>query len=471
MPKAQLGELYAHGLGVIDDARVEFGPGFNVITGETGAGKTLLLGALNLCLGNDAGATRLAARDELRASAVFVDRDGHEVVLTREAGATGRLRSAVNASPSSAEALRVLGEALVVVHGQHDSLALRTRSDVLAILDASAGISTHDLDHVRRRLRQARSARDELGGDLTARQRELELLEYQIDELEGASISSANELRDALEELTRLTDLRDGQAALASVLDELDVAGDDGLLGQLAQAIDRLPKTPAYDPAREVLLGALAQAREGVHARVTGGEGVIARERGRPIGRREVNRARVAGGHVAVRVARGHRDTGGGARGDGIGDAMMVVVVARRGGLHVAATRLAVRDGKDPLVALTGRLDTVDEAVRRATRPGETWGDAVEALAASYREIGHAGAWTQHYQGGPIAFEQREFELAPGQSDSPYWDVPCEVGHAVAWNPSLSGGAKIEETYLLGEFELEPVTRLEHEYPRVKVVE
>lgn len=264
MPKAQLVELYAHGLGVIDDARVEFGPGFNVITGETGAGKTLLLGALNLCLGNDAGATRLAARDELRTSAVFVDRDGREVVLTREVGATGRLRSAVNASASSAEALRVLGEGLVVVHGQHDSLALRTRSDVLAILDASAGISTHDLDHVRRRLRQARSARDELGGDLTGRQREHDLLEYQIDELEGASISSANELRDALAELTRLTDLRDGQAALASVLDELDVAGDDGLLGLLAKAVDRLPKTSAYEPAREVLLGALAQAREGV---------------------------------------------------------------------------------------------------------------------------------------------------------------------------------------------------------------
>ena len=51
MPDAELVELYASGLGIIDDAVLEFGPGLNVITGETGAGKTLLLGALNLCLG------------------------------------------------------------------------------------------------------------------------------------------------------------------------------------------------------------------------------------------------------------------------------------------------------------------------------------------------------------------------------------------------------------------------------------
>ncbi|MEO9180229.1 MAG: AAA family ATPase, partial [Acidimicrobiales bacterium] len=53
MPKTQLLELYAHGIGIVQDARLEFGPGFNVITGETGAGKTLLLGALELCLGGE----------------------------------------------------------------------------------------------------------------------------------------------------------------------------------------------------------------------------------------------------------------------------------------------------------------------------------------------------------------------------------------------------------------------------------
>jgi Xaa-Pro dipeptidase len=77
-------------------------------------------------------------------------------------------------------------------------------------------------------------------------------------------------------------------------------------------------------------------------------------------------------------------------------------------------------------------------------------GDAIEALAKGYANIGHSGAWREHFQGGPIAFEQREFELAPTRRDSPYWELDCVAHSAVAWNPSLRGGAKIEATYLVG---------------------
>ena len=125
MPKAQLLELYAHGLGVIDDARLEFGPGFNVITGETGAGKTLLLGALTLCLGGDAGSSRYAISADTRAVALF-EVAGSELAFSRETTASGRLRSSINGAPSSVEALRHLSNELIVIHGQHDSLALRT---------------------------------------------------------------------------------------------------------------------------------------------------------------------------------------------------------------------------------------------------------------------------------------------------------------------------------------------------------
>jgi len=69
MPKAQLVELYARSLGVIEEARIDFGPCFNVITGETGAGKTLLLGALELCLGGEAASSR-AKRAAARVSGV-----------------------------------------------------------------------------------------------------------------------------------------------------------------------------------------------------------------------------------------------------------------------------------------------------------------------------------------------------------------------------------------------------------------
>jgi antitoxin VapB len=132
-------------------------------------------------------------------------------------------------------------------------------------------------------------------------------------------------------------------------------------------------------------------------------------------------------------------------------DAMMAVVVAKRTGLHVAATRIAVRDVNDDIVTLVKSVALVHDTVVEASMPGGTWGESVEALAASYESVGHPEAWREHYQGGPIGFEQREFELAPGQYDSPFWALERRSPYAVAWNPSLRGGAKLEETYLVGD--------------------
>lgn len=268
MPKAQLLELSALGLGVIDDARVEFTSGFNVITGETGAGKTLLLGALELCLGAEGTASRQALTPTTRVAAIFRRRDGSEVALTRESGAQGRLRSTVDAVASSAEALRTLAEELVVVNGQHESLALRQRGEAQRLLDRSGAVSTDELVATRRRLREARSARDELGGDAERRTRELEYLEFRIAEIEAAKITGPTELSATLDELTRVTELRDGQAALSAALDSLDGEGD-AALARLARAIADLPAGQAYDAARAELRAALDQAREAVRDLVT----------------------------------------------------------------------------------------------------------------------------------------------------------------------------------------------------------
>jgi hypothetical protein len=137
---------------------------------------------------------------------------------------------------------------------------------------------------------------------------------------------------------------------------------------------------------------------------------------------------------------------------------LMVVAVARRGGLHVAATRLAVVDRDDEVVALTESLRGVDDAVRGASRVGGTWAEALLALDEGYRSIGSPGAWREHWQGGPIGYEQREFEIAPGQDASPFAESTIRHGTAIAWNPSLRGGAKIEDTYLVGAGGQELVT-------------
>jgi Xaa-Pro dipeptidase len=139
----------------------------------------------------------------------------------------------------------------------------------------------------------------------------------------------------------------------------------------------------------------------------------------------------------------------------------MAVVVARRGGLHVAATRFA--SAGPPDAAYLGRrrrVLAIEDAVLSASRPGSTYGDALTALDAAYAGNGAPGEWAAHYQGGPIGFAQREFELAPDQTAARWYSEPVAAGHAIAWNPSLPGGAKAEDTYLVTEAgELAAVTR------------
>jgi DNA repair protein RecN (Recombination protein N) len=265
MPKSLLVELYAHGLGVIHEARLEFGSGFNVLTGETGAGKTLLLGALELCLGGDASLSRDATAPDMRAAAVFSLDGDREVVLVREVTASGRLRSAVDGVPSSAEALRAFAQDLIVIHGQHDSLTLRSRAEIVKIVDESGGVSTEELLATRQSLHESRRQREQLGGDHSARERELDFVEFQIGEFEAAGIVSERELDETLAELTRLTELREGQVALAAVLDQLDGDVDASVLTQFAQAIHAVPNGEAYDGARALLRNALELSREGVH--------------------------------------------------------------------------------------------------------------------------------------------------------------------------------------------------------------
>lgn len=144
----------------------------------------------------------------------------------------------------------------------------------------------------------------------------------------------------------------------------------------------------------------------------------------------------------------------------------MGVVVARRGGLHVATTRYATYGPADPgLMASLDAARAIHLDVLRACRPGARYGDALTALAAGYARTGHDGAWREHYQGGPIGFAQREFEIAPTQTASPWWTTAVADGGAVAWNPSTEGGGKDEDTFLVTAAGPELVTYAEDAGP------
>lgn len=138
---------------------------------------------------------------------------------------------------------------------------------------------------------------------------------------------------------------------------------------------------------------------------------------------------------------------------------VMAVVVARRAGLHAAATRFACAGTMQPeLRALRARVCRIERDTLAASRPANSYGQALRALDDGYTREGAAGGWTGHYQGGPIGYAQREFEIAPCQDDSRWYHTRIEAGHAVAWNPSLPGGAKAEDTYLVQEDGMERVT-------------
>lgn len=145
--------------------------------------------------------------------------------------------------------------------------------------------------------------------------------------------------------------------------------------------------------------------------------------------------------------------------GDPVSRLLMAVVVATRDGLHVAATRFASAGPLDAglKVGLQSVLN-IQDRVLSSCRPGTTYGSALAELDRAYEQEGFPQGWKSHYQGGPIGYEQREFEIAPCQKSSRWYHQVIETFHAVAWNPSLPGGAKAEDTYVVGEHGVERVT-------------
>jgi antitoxin VapB len=141
-----------------------------------------------------------------------------------------------------------------------------------------------------------------------------------------------------------------------------------------------------------------------------------------------------------------------------VNELLMAVVVVRWSGLHVAATRMATTSADQRLSDDYALVSSVARETLLASTPGATWGDAYGALSRAYRDVGHGQAWRDHFQGGPIGYAQREFELSPEATHSAFWSRPIEQNVAVAWNPSLHGGAKVEDTFLVGESGSECVT-------------
>jgi DNA repair protein RecN (Recombination protein N) len=223
-------ELAVTDLGVVADLSLVFGTGMTALTGETGAGKTLVVTAIELLVGGraDAGVVRPGA-DEARIEGRFVDAEGEEVVLARVIPADGRSRAYVNGRLAPVSALAEHGAALVDLHGQHAHQSLLAAPTQRAMLDAFGAVDTAPLRAARARLTEIDAALAALGGDERARAREIDLLRFQVNELDGADLTDPDEDARLAEEEATLADAvahRDAAAAAHDALVEEGGAAD-----------------------------------------------------------------------------------------------------------------------------------------------------------------------------------------------------------------------------------------------------
>ncbi len=263
----RLVELRVRDLGVIDDATVEFGPGMTALTGETGAGKTLLVGALSLLLGGrgDPTAVRTGA-DEAYVEGRFVDDEGtDEVVLARSVARNGRSKAWVDGRAAPVGALGEAASGLLELHGQHQHRTLVVPEAQRRALDAFGGVDTGPLDAARARLAALLREAEGLGGDAAARGREAELLAFQVAEIDGAAVAGADEDGGLEAEEDRLAEASAHRSAAAEALAALvgsdDGPGDAGAVDRLAAASGALSgRTPleALDRRVRAAMGELA---------------------------------------------------------------------------------------------------------------------------------------------------------------------------------------------------------------------
>ena len=274
---------------IVRELDLNLSQGFSVLTGETGAGKSILIDALQMALGEraDSGAVREgAARCEVsvefdcpsQAHAILED-SGFEVsdtlLLRRSVDTQGKSRAWVNGSQATATQLRALGQMLLDIHGQHAWQSLTRPDAVRGLLDAYAGLNTEGLKsawHAWRQAQQtvktARNAQDSLS-------REQERLAWQIGELDKLA-PALNEWDDLNAQHTRLSHAQAlidaGQTAIGSLDgDESSRLGSaTGALGLLSQAIaqlqDQAHVEPEFQSIAEILQSSLAQAEDAAHS-------------------------------------------------------------------------------------------------------------------------------------------------------------------------------------------------------------
>jgi DNA repair protein RecN (Recombination protein N) len=277
-----LTDISVENVALIEEATLELSPGLNAITGETGAGKTLLATALQMLLGGRArsetvraGAGRATVEgtfvlpDETRSSileealgdiAEEVE-DEDALVLRRTLTEEGRSRCYVGGVTVPVRALATLGERMVSYHGQREQTRLTEPAEQLAILDdfldEEAVAARQERETLWHAVERDRRELEEITASSEARLREVDFLRYQVSELEAAGYS-AQELSDLTRERDRLRNVTDLLQSTAAAAGAISPEEGGGAIDSVADAVSQLEKASHYDEALARLAGRLS---------------------------------------------------------------------------------------------------------------------------------------------------------------------------------------------------------------------
>jgi DNA repair protein RecN (Recombination protein N) len=269
--------LSIRNLSLVDEAAMEFGDGLNIITGETGAGKSILIGALSFLLGEKSavstpfdGANKAVVEGHFKMKMtptmrVFLEErdlavDEEALILRREVHPSGRTRTFVNDSPVAAEALEQLSDWLVDLHGQHEHQSLLRSRTHLFFLDAYGDLDARrqQVMEIYRQWRAAETALAEARHSQQQAQEKQDLFVFQLQEIDTANPSIDEDQTLELEE--KLLASGEKRFELASRLSSLLYENEGSVHEQLGAATSTLRELAATDPALEQLRGELESA-------------------------------------------------------------------------------------------------------------------------------------------------------------------------------------------------------------------
>ncbi len=249
-----LTDLRIKNLALVDDLSIELGSGYNAVTGETGAGKSVIIGALGLVLGERADRTLLRDGSEQCSVEAIIDITGmskdfhdflescglepcesNQLLLKRVFSASGTNRQFINGSPTTLNLLASVGEWLVDIHGPHDHQSLLKASRQLEILDAYGGLENQRKEFALNvdQLIALERNKAELVIDEDAYKRELDLLKFQVNEIESAQLSEDDEegLEQSFKRATNSARLAELVGEVKSLVNDSEPSSYDLILG------------------------------------------------------------------------------------------------------------------------------------------------------------------------------------------------------------------------------------------------